>query len=406
MLSIIRNKQLLYLFYCNFVVWFIGMGLLPILPLYASQFGATSTGVGVYLSLTYLSITIGTMLTGWLAERWGHRRLFIGAGVVSLPAVVLLGQATALWQVVILTAITWFCGGVGLAQISVFTALAAEDGSRGKSFSLTWLAFPLAAVIGGLTVGQLIAWHGYSLMFAAVGVIWAGWPAVALLGLEYKSVAGPKPSGAANSGPRRLGGIFYLVVGGVLLSATSTYLSRLGMSLSMQALHFSPDAVASTATVGGLITIPVTLLIGTLSDRLGRKGFLILGYVLAAGGALTLSAATQLWHFWLASVLLFVAMCVNGSVVPALATDLLDSTALGRGLPWLNAVGRVGGIIGFASAGYLMDTLGAISLYYIAITLAVIAATLLGLVPSQRRSGRNWFQWDRDRLTPLKNKAL
>jgi DHA1 family multidrug resistance protein-like MFS transporter len=152
--------------------------------------------------------------------------------------------------------------------------------------------------------------------------------------------------------------------------------------------------------------IPVTLLIGTLSDRLGRKGFLILGYVLAAGGALTLSTATQLWHFWLASVLLFVAMSVNGSVVPALATDLLASTALSRGLPWLNAMSRVGGMVGFASAGYLMDTLGATPLYLIAAALSVMAATLLGLIPGQRQSGWRWLQWSRDNLMPLKNKAL
>jgi MFS family permease len=304
-----------------------------------------------------------------------------------------------LWQVVILTAITWFCGGVGLALVSVFTALYAKGDSRGKSFSLTWLAFPLAAVIGGLTVGQLVTWQGYPLMFAGLGVVWAGWPVVGLLGLEYKPVSAPSAE-VTDGVPLRFGGTFYLVLWGVLLSATATYLSRLGMSLSMQALNFSPGAVASTATVGGLITIPVTLLIGTLSDRLGRKGFLMLGYVLAAGGALTLSAATQLWHFWLASVLLFVAMCVNGSVV------LLAPTALSRGLPWLNTMSRVGGMVGFASAGYLMDTLGATPLYLIAAASSVMAATLLGLVPGQRQSVGGWHRWSRDSLIPLKNKAL
>jgi MFS family permease len=347
------------------------------------------------------------MLTGWLADRLGHQRLFIGAGVVGLPAIILLGQATTLWQVVILTAITWFCGGVGLTLVSVFTALQAEGNSRGKSFGLTWLAFPLATVIGGLTVGQLVTWQGYPLMFAALGVVWAGWPVVGLLGLEYKPISAPAPSAEVTDGvPLQFGGTFYLVLWGVLLSATATYLSRLGMSLSMQALNFSAGAVASTATVGGLITIPVTLLIGTLSDRLGRKGFLIVGYVLAAGGALTLSAATQLWHFWLASALLFVAMSVNGSVVPALATDLLAPTALSRGLAWLNAMSRVGGMVGFASAGYLMDTLGATPLYLIAAASSVMAATLLGLVPGQRQSVGGWHRWSRDSLIPLKNKAL
>jgi MFS family permease len=363
------------------------MGLLPILPLYATQFGATPTIVGIYLAVTYLSITVGTMLTGWLAAQLGHKRLFIGAGVLGIPTLVLLGQATALWQVMILTATVWFCGGIGLTLVSVFTGLFTDDNSRGKSFGLTWLAFPLAALIGGITVGQLVKWQGYPMMFAVLGVVLAGWPVVGLLLLEYKSVpVSATSTEVTDKDPLRLGRTFHLVLLVALLSATTVYTSRLGMSLSMQALNFSPRAVASTSSVGGLVTIPVTLLIGVLSDRLGRNRFLILGYLLAAGGALMLSTSTQLWHFWLASGLLFVAMCVNGSVAPAFIADLLAPKALSRGLPWLNAVTRIGDIVGFASAGYLMDTLGATGFFVIAAAVSVVAATLLALPHHERRT--------------------
>ena len=47
-----KNKQLLYLFFCNFGIFFIGTGLLPILPLYAAKFGASVTGIGLYLRVT------------------------------------------------------------------------------------------------------------------------------------------------------------------------------------------------------------------------------------------------------------------------------------------------------------------------------------------------------------------
>src|SRR5262245_48688528 len=39
-----KNKQLSILFLTNFAVFFIGTGLLPLLPLYAAKFGATPTG--------------------------------------------------------------------------------------------------------------------------------------------------------------------------------------------------------------------------------------------------------------------------------------------------------------------------------------------------------------------------
>ncbi|HEX6386771.1 MAG TPA: MFS transporter, partial [Anaerolineae bacterium] len=313
------------LFISNFVIFFIGAGLLPVLPLYAAEFGATPTVVGLYLAFTYISITVGTMLTGWLSERVTYKMLFVSAGVLGAPALALLGQATALWQVILLTAIVWFTGGVGLTLVSILTGLCAEKESRGKSFGLMFLANPLAAVTGGLAVGQMLAWQGYPLMFAALGLFWVIWPVVVLFGLEANQVCQAASQTRKNvaASPAPLGSIFYLVLLAVLLSSVAVYIGRLGTSLSMHVLDFSPSAVASTAVIGGLVTIPITPMIGTLSDGLGRKRVLILGYLLATGGALILSMATQLWHFWLETALLFIAISVNGSVAAALATDVL-----------------------------------------------------------------------------------
>jgi MFS family permease len=383
-----KNKTLLYLFFSNFVIFFIGTGLYPILPLYASQFGATPTLVGVYFALIYASISAGTMLAGWLVARLTRKGAFIGAGVLGVPALVLLGQATALWQVVLLTGIVWFSGGVGTALVSVFTGLHAGDKSRGKSFGMMYLASPLASVIGGITVGQLVAWQGYPLMFAVLAGVWAGWPLLGLLVLKDKPSSAPARFPAATPGGQpRFERAYYVVLLAVLLSTTTVYISRLGVSLSMQTLNFSPRALASTASVGGLITIPLTFLMGTLSDRLGRKGFLILGYLLAAAGSLSLGVATQLWHFWLVTILLLLTKSVNGSVAAAFTIDLLDRDRIGRGLPWLNAMNWLSGILGSAGAGFLMDSAGPTTLYLIAAALPLLAVALLGALPGRGRAG-------------------
>ena len=139
-----------------------------------------------------------------------------------------------------------------------------------------------------------------------------------------------------------------------------------------------PSAVASTAVVAGLVTLPITPLIGMLSDHVGRRCLLVISYTLAAGGVILLSMITSLWHFWLVTALLFVATSTNGSVATALATDALPHHALRRGMSWLNSMTWVAGIIGFAGTGYLMDTLGAAATCLIAAMLAIAAAGLLG----------------------------
>src|SRR6266536_1638115 len=374
-----KNKQFSILFLTNFAVFFIGMGLLPLLPLYAAQFGATPTGSGLYLASTYTAIALGTVLTGWLSDKLPLRRLSVSAGLAGLPALVLHGQAAALWQVVVLTAVVWFCGGIGLALVSILISLYADGSTRGRSFGLMFLARPLAGVIGGVTCGQVVGWQGYPFMFAALGLVWASWPVAALLGMEEQRprADAPAPAAAAGESSTRIGGSFYLVVLAALFSSTTVYVGRLMTSLSMQAFHLSPGAVASTAVVGGLVTLPITPLIGILSDRLGRRRLLVVSYALAAGGVVLLSMASQLWHFWLETALLFVATTANGSVATALATDVLPQDALRRGMSWLNSMTWVAGIIGFAGTGYLTERLGAAATCLIAALLAVAAAGLL-----------------------------
>ena len=306
--------------------------------------------------------------------------MFIASGVLGIPALALLGQATALWQVVALTSIVWFTGGLNLALISIFTGLYADGKNRGKSFSLMALSAPLGALTGGAAIGQLVEWQGYGWMFAVLSVIWAALPLVGLLKLQAEPVSQPRSAQARSTGTAHsFGQTFYLLLFLTLLSGTALNISRLGTSLSMQSLNFSPGAVASSATVSGLVTIPVTLLIGALSDRLGRRRFLLLGYLLASTGALILVTATQLWHFWLVATLLMVAFSAIAAMGPAFATDILEPKALNRGLSRMSATASIAGILSFAGTGYMLDTLGPKTFYLIAVVLPVIAGALLEL---------------------------
>jgi len=352
--------------------------------LYAAEFGAGSAMIGIYMAVTYISISIGTMLTGWLSGRWSRRRTYLAAGLIGIPALVLLGQASSLWQVVILTSVVWFAGGIGLALANVYTGLSASKDNRGKAFSLVLLASPIGAVIGGMLVGRMVEWQGYPLMFVMLAAVWAIWPIVAFLRLKDEPAVNlmKKASDSAVQ-VERSGNTFTLILLGVLFSALTISVARLGLSLTMKAQLFTPSEISSATAIGGLVTIPVSLGIGTLSDRLGRKRFLMLSYLVAATGALTLSFSDQLWQFWIASSLLLAARSSNGSIASALATDFLAPEALGRSLPWVHTMNWIASVIGFAGAGFGIETLGTDGLLLAAMTASIVAAGMLGLLPER-----------------------
>jgi len=385
----VKIKTFIVLFICHAVPLFIGMGLFPLLPLYAARFGATHTDIGIFYAVVYIASAAGVLGTGWLAARMSRRRLFLIGATLGIPSMLLLGHATALWHIVLLTALAWFCGGITLTLLSIFTGQLADPARRGRVYSLMFLVYPLDALVGGAVVGRLTATYGYTTMFYALAAVWAIQPLVGLFWLRDPGITRTPAEAATRHAPLPFGRPFKQLLAASLLSIASVSIGRLGTSLSMQALGFAPDVVASTAIVSGLATIPLTLVVGTLSDRFGRRQILLVSYLVAAAGSATLIVASAAWQFQLAATLLLAAWCVNRAASAALATDLLPPEGLGRGLPRLGSMDSIASIVGFAVSGFVMDTFGGIALYSVAIILALSALfSLVGLPQRWRGAAR------------------
>jgi MFS family permease len=380
------DQPLIYLFTSSFLVLFVGMGLFPLLPVYAAQLGASKTTIGVLFAAMYISNAIGSMLPAWLAGRLSRKSLFVAGSVLGLPALLLLGRATALWQVAVLTSILWFSGGLVVSLVNVFTGLYSSGRNRGKSFSLMSLPMPLGTLIGSAAVGGLVTRQGFATMFSLLGVLWVLLPLIGLFLLKDRPSTG-QASGdhPPETGPARLAPSFYLLLGLTIASALAINAGRLGTSLSMQALDFSPGAIASSATVSGLFAIPLTFMIGILSDRLGRERFLTIAYLLASAGVLSLVFASQLWQFWMAATLLLVSLSASGAMASALASDILAPEAMTRGLSWLKGMNSTASVISFAATGIFLDSFGPQALYLVALILPLVGALALETVGCKPR---------------------
>jgi MFS family permease len=372
------NSIMLKLFASRLVVLFVGFGLFPLLPVYAVQFGATRSIVGVFFAIIYLSNALGSMLNGWLAERISRRAIFIGFGLLGVPALLLLAQARELWQAIVLTSIVWFSGGIDLALISVFVSLNAKGKNLGKSFSLLSLTAPLGSLVGGTVAGQLIAWQSFGSLFLVLSAIWALLPLIGVFGLrDVEPEEREQASGSVTQEGVKLSGKYYLVLMVIMLASISISASRLGAPMMMQVQNFSPTEIATSATASGLVTIPAILLIGFLSNRMGNKSSLALGCLLGIGGAVTLNQAHQLWQYWLAATLMMAAFSSNGSMASALVAEILNPRTINRGMSWINTFSTVGSIISYAGTGYVIDNFGSATLFSGSIVMAAVAVAVL-----------------------------
>jgi DHA1 family multidrug resistance protein-like MFS transporter len=373
------RTQLSLLFACSLVPWIVGNGMLPLLPVYATQLGADPAVVGFYLSFAFLSLTAGTLGAGWLSDRLQSRKLPLVASCLgAVPATWLMGQATNIWQLALLTATFCLMAGIAVTAANILAGLLAGKEERGRVFGVMALASPLGSLIGGLATGFLADQWGYPAMFAALALL-LFLPLAGLL-LPDKPASQPRPGRTADDGAKPgLGRSFYLLFAASLAAMIAYYVSLLGRSLSMAELGFSATAIAGTTALAGAITLPLPLLAGWLSDRLGRKSFLALSYLAGAAGLVLLALSVSLWHFWLVIFLVSVLASVSRAVGNALVTDLVPRASLARAISLFGTTVWMAGIVGNALSGFAIQTFGQTLAFLLAALLPI--ASILLLIP-------------------------
>jgi MFS transporter, DHA1 family, tetracycline resistance protein len=377
------DLQLGVLFTSHLAILFTGMGLFPILPVYAQRFGASPSAVGAYLAFTYASITLGTMLPGWLAGRVARKPLFLVAGLAGLPALVGMGYVTALWQLFLLTGEVWFTAGVGITLVQTLTGLMSQAENRSRSFGLQSLASPLAALLGGATVGWMVDAHGFRNTFVVLALVWFLWPLLSgvLLRDPSYTVSSGKARVALSPGQpesAKTRASYPLVMVGVLLAALAISAGRLGLSMTMNAQHYKTAEISSTTVVSGLMVLPLLMVMRISVKRLGSRFFLFAGFAAAVVGIGIVIFASRLQHFWVAAVLLLAAQSINRSMSYAFAAEILSPAEMSKKLPWAGTSNWAASIAGFASIGPGMLLLGNHLFFTVIALLPLLAMALIG----------------------------
>jgi len=76
--------------------WTAGNGLAPLLPVYATRIGAAPALVGYFLSITYVGLATGTIIAGWLSDKFqGRKATMLVSTVIMIPLIWMLGRTTS-----------------------------------------------------------------------------------------------------------------------------------------------------------------------------------------------------------------------------------------------------------------------------------------------------------------------
>ncbi len=174
--------------------------ILPLLPFYAQNFGASATQVGLLVSTYAVCQLIAGPILGKMSDRSGRKPLLIVSQIGTFIGFLVLASANSLWLVFVSRVIDGItAGNLSLAQ--AYIADVTEPGERSKSFALIGIAFGIGFLIGP-GISGFLAQYGYA------------YPILVAAGLSFTSILcttfllpGTKPHYDAEPGPagKRLG---------------------------------------------------------------------------------------------------------------------------------------------------------------------------------------------------------
>lgn len=348
------RRNLLILFAAGLLFWSSLASLLPTLPLYIEDVGATRQQIGVVMGCFAIGLLLFRPFVGRLADQ--HSRKIVLLIGMSVAAIAPLGYLVVN-SVGLLMVIRAF-HGISIAAFSTgYSALVADIApphKRGEVIGYMSLVNPIGMAIGPALGGFLQAGVGYTALFLLssglgfIGLLCTSQIINPPLTLGQQSKATANGFWQSLATPRiRIPALVLLMVGltfGALSTFVPLFIKESSVDLNA-GLFYTAAAIASFS---------VRLITGRASDRYGRGLFITISLSLYTIAMLMIWTANSAATFLLAAA---IEGAGAGILIPMIAAMMAD-----RALP--NERGRLFGLcmvgfdVGIAIAG---PVLGAVA---------------------------------------------
>lgn len=304
----------------------VGFGIVaPVLPQYAREFGVGIAAASAIVSAFALMRLLFAPASGRLVQKLGERRVYLAGILIVALSTGACALAQTYWQLMVLRSL----GGIGSTMFTVSSMALiiriSPPAARGRVSGLYSTSFLIGSLFGPL-VGGALAGLGlrapFVIYMAALLVVCA----IVFLGLRDSPIlAGEEAGGTAVFTFRQ--GWAEPAYRAVLLSSFAGGVAVFGVRMAFVPLLVVEILDQDAGMAGVALTVfaagnaVVLFVSGRLSDRFGRKPFLILGSAICALGTGVLGFAPSLPWFLLAS---FVAGLGSGMFSPAQQAALAD----------------------------------------------------------------------------------
>lgn len=393
-----KKASLLVLFLTVFID-LIGFGMvIPFLPFYAREYGASGVVVGAVVGVYSIMQFFFAPVWGRLSDRIGRRPVILISLMASCLGYLLFGFARQLW-VLFASRMIAGAGGANIGTAQAYIADVTTPEERARGMGLIGAAFGMGFILGpplsGIlsTVGTRHGMHGNLLPGLAAAAL-----SFTALILAMSVLAESKPEGLVSR--RALPPQFdrriwremshHALLAAVMAALFLTLLAVSGMETSVtlharDRFHFRQmDLAYFFLFMGVIVAVIQGLLIGRFARSVGEKALIAIG---AVSFTIAFVAVPVVWRVQVLYGVAFFIAIGQGLSYPSL-TSLVSRVApqseRGSMLGLATAVGSLARFLGPIVSGFLYDLAGASGAFYGAALLTLIS---LFITMSMRTGG-------------------
>ena len=357
-----------------------------LLPLFLTNIlGASTVVVGLIGGISGSADSLFRIASGWYSDKIGNRKRLAVTGYAISTIAKPFMYIAASWGAVTGIRFTDRMGkGIRNAPRDALVADSVSPEERGRAFGLQRALDTSGAVIG-LAVAALVIYfvqgdaatlqkNTFQWM-VIIGIIPGILGTLVILTL-VKEARKSKAEMAKMAAARSRGGLsrhykIYLVILGIFtLGNTSDFF----VILRAQNLGDSIIMIALILVMFNIIYASVSIPAGILSDRLGRRKLIVIGWLVYAAVYVGFAVANAPWHVWLLFAGYGIYYGMVEGVSRAFVADLVPVESRGTAYGWYNGVLSIALLPASLIAGWLWSAVNPSAAFYFGAALAFIAA--------------------------------
>lgn len=355
----------------------------PLLPLFLTgTLRAGATLLGVIEGVAESASSFVKLFSGWFSDRFGRRKpLVMGGYGIAAIARPLIAIVTSPWHVLAIRLSDRVGKGLRTAPRDALLAESVDASMRGRAFGVHRAADHLGAVIGPVLASVLLLLLDGNLRMVFAAALIPGLVAVLVVILRVRehtahaakeadvgvhSVVGFRGHDAVF--PRYLAVVFLFTLG----NATDAFLllraNALGVSAAAIPLLWGVHHVSKSAwsVVGG-----------ALSDRIGARRAIVMGWLVYAATYAGFALASEAWQIWPLFIVYGFFYGLTEAPEKALVASLAGAGRKGHAFGAYHFAIGIGALPASILFGLLWQTFSPATAFYAGASLALLAVFML-----------------------------